>query len=175
MSEPTVEVKERSRRYRPRPTDIPEELILYFRSKGRHLRLGWKDDTARAVDNAMGFDDVAIQQIPNDLKPLAKARFKLKEGFLFKGDLILQSRSHRERDEINAEQNERKMALEGDWEEAVTSNLDDLARSTGKSAGGITMIDAPPLRDQVVGGEAAVRAGLVAQEVLDAVTKRKGE
>jgi len=127
----------------------------------------------------VGWKPVDVTKLPPNMQEAARSSFEVgPTDVLYRGDLKLCERSFDARDEQRFWQEEQQKQIEGAEyvHDQLESNLGDIARESGYSKGiGLARGDLRPVREDVLGGEEAVRQGQIAQDVLEAVQEAKSQ
>lgn len=91
-----VEVKQRTSEQTDsyQMTFLHPDLKKAFAGMGKHLRFGSLNDDQQGRDQQLGFEPVVLDEMPPAVqKTIKRFRFKIRDGVVTRGDMVLQYRS----------------------------------------------------------------------------------
>ena len=177
QSEKPITITSRPRGMRPSASYLPDELIGFFHSTNNHIGLRARNDVMKAQDDAVGWRDIRISELPERIQEMMQGMFTIEQDLAYRADWIVRQRSFAAHDEQREWENQIKANLESD--DYFLRELDDrigqLSRDGGGAGEGVVFGDKRSVREDVISGPDAVRAGMVPDDVFKAIEERRKE
>ncbi|MHC4067390.1 MAG: hypothetical protein ACYSUI_23200 [Planctomycetota bacterium] len=108
-----AEVQITNRPQRPGLSHIPEALIEHFHAKEHRVRWGASNELKLGMAAGDGWFRVEMEALPSDMQECVRAHgYRLVEGFILKGDWVLQSRTFKAHEQQVEEEGRQKAILE---------------------------------------------------------------
>lgn len=139
-------------------TRIPDQVIEFYEGLGRQVRWGSRDDTQQAMDSTLGYSAVIGEDLPDDdWRALFAQSFTHEPNDTYtRGDMILQTRSHEDRDAQLEEERWKRDSME----------------DPGKAIEGLAEIENVHVDERASNLQPAGEvATLVSQDTLDALSE----